>query len=124
MNKADKILLGLIIFFSLLSFSVITLITNNKSKGTVAIIKVDGKIVNTINMKNIKESTYEIQGTIGTVYIEVTSKGIHVVDAPCKDKICVHRGYILKSQESVVCLPSKVSIELTGDNSEIDATTQ
>ena len=53
----------------------------------------------------------------------VISKGeADIVDSRCPDKICVHQRKIRRKGETIVCLPNKVVIEITGDEeSDIDA---
>ena len=42
-------------------------------------------------------------------------------DADCPDKVCVKTGKIKSPGQTVVCLPHRVVIEITGDNADIDA---
>ena len=73
--------------------------------------------------------------TSGTVYaiveqdskelmrlIEITEGGVRMKEADCPDQICVSRGLIQKSGQSIVCLPHRLVIRLeqVGDQ-ELDA---
>ena len=42
-------------------------------------------------------------------------------DADCPDKVCVKTGKIKKPGQTIVCLPHRTVIEITGDNADIDA---
>ncbi len=38
-----------------------------------------------------------------------------VTEADCPDKLCVHQKAISKTHETIVCLPNKVVVEVTGE---------
>ena len=42
-------------------------------------------------------------------------------DADCPDKVCVKTGKIKNPGQTIVCLPHRTVIEITGDNADIDA---
>ena len=53
-----------------------------------------------------------------TVIVEDGS--VHVEDADCRDKICEKRGSISKSGQTIVCLPNRVVIKVSGKG-EVEA---
>jgi hypothetical protein len=47
---------------------------------------------------------------------------VYIKDACCPDKLCEHTGEIHSANQSVVCLPAKVSVTLeSGTDIELDA---
>ena len=54
--------------------------------------------------------------------IEIAEGGVRMKEADCPDQICVSRGLIRKSGQSIVCLPHRLVIRLEqlGDQ-ELDA---
>lgn len=42
----------------------------------------------------------------------------------CKNQICVEDGKISRTNQSIVCLPNKVVVEITGGEEEFDAVAQ
>ena len=45
-----------------------------------------------------------------------------ITEADCPDKLCVHQRAISKTKETIVCLPNKVVVEVTGsEESELDS---
>lgn len=54
--------------------------------------------------------------------IEIAEGGVRMKEADCPDQICVSRGLIQKSGQSIVCLPHRLVIRLeqVGDQ-ELDA---
>ena len=49
---------------------------------------------------------------------------VHMDYSNCKNQICVHTGKISKEGQSIVCLPNKVTVTVTGGgSSDIDSMT-
>ena len=46
--------------------------------------------------------------------VVISQGAVSVRDADCPDKLCVKQGQIKKSGESIICLPHKVVIKITG----------
>lgn len=44
--------------------------------------------------------------------ISIASGKVRVLEANCRDQICVHTKEISKEGESIICLPNKVIVEL------------
>ena len=45
-----------------------------------------------------------------------------MVEADCPDKLCVHQKAISKNNETIICLPNKVVVQVTsGEESEFDS---
>ncbi len=53
-----------------------------------------------------------IQGHLGESLIEVTQGGIRFIASPCRNKHCIHAGWLSANRDFVACLPNQVSIEL------------
>jgi hypothetical protein len=45
----------------------------------------------------------------------ITDSGVYIREANCPDQICVNWGNISKPGQTIVCLPHKVVISITGD---------
>jgi len=86
--------------------------------GSKAKITVDGNIYSFININS--ENTIQIPTNLGKMKI-VSSKGkVLVKESSCKHKICMHKGYISKSGEKIICAPQKLIITVLG-NSPVDS---
>lgn len=48
-----------------------------------------------------------------TVVIE--NGQVYVADADCPDKVCQHTGKISRENQTIVCLPNRVTITITGE---------
>jgi hypothetical protein len=89
---------------------------------SLARIMQDGVLLREIDLSSVDEP-YEFvikndNGESNTISVQ---KGkIAVVDADCRDKICVNTGYISTGAAPIVCLPHKLTIMIV-DDGEIDA---
>ncbi|MCL2494074.1 MAG: NusG domain II-containing protein [Oscillospiraceae bacterium] len=52
--------------------------------------------------------------TINEVVIEVDGSRARVTDSPCRDKLCVHAGWLDRPGDVAVCLPQRVIVEIRG----------
>ncbi len=55
--------------------------------------------------------------------IEISGGQVRMTEADCPDKLCIHTGKISQSGQTIVCLPNKVVISISGENSSVDAHT-
>ena len=65
------------------------------------------------------DGIYSVTGLIGETTFEIKDGKVHVIDSPCKNKICINQGW----SSPLVCLPNNVTITLE-DNGEYDALSQ
>lgn len=94
---------------------------NSSDVNLSCVIKVEGEVVKTIPLSSVdKEYSIEIDGELPVV-VHLTSSSVKVETASCPDKLCEHTGEITRSGQSIVCLPSKVSVTLESDINEFDA---
>ena len=63
--------------------------------------------------------TYAHNGYTLTVTAE--GGGLRVAEADCPTQDCVHTGTITRSGQSIVCLPARIVIQLTGGQPDGDA---
>lgn len=55
--------------------------------------------------------------------IEIKGGKVHMTDSDCHNQDCVHQGTISRKNESIVCLPNKVVVSISGgEESDIDST--
>lgn len=77
---------------------------------TVEIVQ-DGKILQTINLSQIKNRqvfSVSYQGRTNT--IEADKNKIRIIEAHCPDKTCIKKGYLTKDGLPIVCLPNHLII--------------
>lgn len=116
-RKADLI----IILAVLILAGVFLLWQYSSSDNLKAVITVDGKTVETVDLDKLTEKKVIIPDTEPKVKIVAEKGSIRFEEAECKDKICVSRGKLYRKGDTAVCLPSKTVITVTGGS--VDAVT-
>jgi len=96
-------LVGLTLFFAL-----------SPKGGDVAEIYLNGDMVATLSLEKDGEWANE------HIKVVVSGGAVRVVDADCPDKICEKRGAISRKGDSIVCLPNKLVVKITGEG-EVEA---
>lgn len=122
MKVFKKLDIVIIIFLAILSFTpyfISAKAMNKDYSSTYANIKVSGKLYDNINLSSIKdEKTITINTDKGNNTILIKDSGIKIIEANCKDELCIKQGTITKVTESLVCLPNELIIEIKGDESK------
>jgi len=59
-----------------------------------------------------------VEGRRGPVLLTIQSGRVRFSRSPCRNQICVHSGWLSHSGDAAACLPSRVSISLTGHGAE------
>ncbi len=69
------------------------------------------------------ESRLRVKGTLGESEIEISSGKARIVSSPCLQKVCVHKGWINKPGEVVICAPNRIIVKIIGEseNQSVDA---
>jgi hypothetical protein len=115
-KKADIVLFIILIAIGLaLSwFSIAGSVTGQK-----AVVTVDGKTYGTYSLSRDQNVTIKHNGHINKFSI----KGgyVQMTYSSCKNQICVDKGKINQTSQSIVCLPNKVVITIQGGDSKYDA---
>lgn len=120
LKKLDKILIVVLLFFAAgLYFSGIL---RPHGAGVRAIISVGGKEYTRISLEEEKELIIEQNGKKNIIVVE--GGMAFMKEASCPDQICIRQGKIKKKNETVVCLPNQVLIEIEGGQEELDAVAQ
>ncbi len=80
-----------------------------------AVVSVDGREADRVSLWTLRRPetrTYAGQGY--TLTVEFTSGGVRVAEADCPNLDCVHTGQVSGPGRSVVCLPARITVQLTG----------
>ena len=116
LKKKDWILIAIIIVVAGLAFFLHNLLG---AKGAnCVVVKVDGKIEGTYSLGEDQEIS--ING--GTNTLVIKNNRAKMQEADCPDQLCVNQKAISKNNESIICLPNKIVVEVeSSENSEFDA---
>jgi hypothetical protein len=113
-KPADIVLVVLIVAASVATMVMVSS-ANAGEKGSLAIIEVNGKPVKRIALgKGQPDREFKIHGFSGWNVVEVKDGRIRISDADCRDKVCIGMGWIDAQGRSIVCLPHRVVIRVTG----------
>lgn len=120
-GKSDRLFLGLLGLALLLGLAFFTL--EKAKQGAYVEVTVDGELYGTYSLS--KEQTVEIviDETVTNV-LEIGDGKADMTEADCPDQICVHQRAVSREGETIVCLPNKVVVEVSGaEDFELDAVT-
>lgn len=110
-KKADIILFFIILIFGL-AVSWFTL-TSGAEGEKVRIIQ-DGNEYGTYSLHDDRE--IEVKANDHTNHITIKDGQVSMSYSSCKNQVCVNSGAISQTNDSIVCLPNKVVVEIIGDS--------
>jgi len=115
MKKTDLIL----VVIALIAAAAIWLFYSaGAEKGLTAVVTVDGEVKAELPMD--KSGIVPIETEWGYNIVVVEEGEAFVVEADCRDQICVDHKKIDKTGETIVCLPHKMVVEIIGGEEEMD----
>ena len=108
-KKADIILFILILAVGLfVSFGPLA----NSALGSEVRITVDGELYGIYDLMEDQKITIENDGHVNVV--DISGGSVHMDSASCHNQICVGHAPISISGDSIVCMPNRVVVEITG----------
>jgi hypothetical protein len=85
-------------------------------KGSLAIVEVNGHEVRRVSMGDSQAArTFTVEGWQGSSTFEVKGGRVRMTKSACRDKICIGMGWMDTSGRSIICLPNRVVIRITGN---------
>lgn len=106
----------LIIMLMLASFFPLLFFIHTNTSGHVAQLRVNNHLIKTFDLRKNQVFTYFNKADGDSNKIEVRDGQIAIVDANCDDQICVRKGFISKTGQTIVCLPHRLVIEIMTTN--------
>ncbi len=100
----------------LLSLSVLLLVSLTRTDGSYAVLEINGEAVAEYPLS--VDATYILNG--GTNTLVIKNGKARLIDSDCPDHTCERVGEVWYSGESIVCLPNKLAIRITGGPSGVD----
>lgn len=120
-GKNDLILLIVLLVAAALGFYFFYF--RSRPQGDQVQITIDGTVYGTYSLS--KEQKIQIPDASGatTNVLLIKDGKAKMIEANCPDKLCEYQNAISKSGESIICLPNKVVVTVTGeqDDDTIDA---
>ena len=118
-SRAVKITATVLGVLFVLSVVLSVILIFSKGNNATAYIYSDGELKYTLPLDRITALvTLKIESENGGYNIVEAENGkIHVTEASCPDKICMHTGYISDGAVPISCLPNKLIIRVEKKNS-------
>ncbi len=126
MRAGDVVLVVLILVAAAASMLYVSRATAGE-KGSLAVIEVNGKEVRRVTLGSGQPArTITVKGWNGPSTFEIKEGRVRMVKSACRDKICIGVGWIDTAGRSIICLPNRVVIRVTGNrkSGKIDAVTE
>ena len=88
-----------------------------------ATISLDGETIGVYTLATLREELLLTPEELSyPLTIRLTSDGAEVIESTCPTLECQHTGHIHRSGESIICLPNKLVIRLSGGSDDgVDA---
>ena len=96
----------------LLSLVVLLIVDLTKKPGAYATVEIEGVVVAEYPLD--KDGVYTLNG--GTNILTVKDGVAHMTYSNCPDHVCENTGKVKHVGETIVCLPNKLSITVTGES--------
>lgn len=109
-KPADFIIFALPLIIAAVCISVM-LAKPAEVQNRTAIIILNGETVRTVPLDTAKNQKIDL-GLEYKNIIEIKDGAIGIISADCPDKTCVKTGYISRSGQVCVCVPSKLIIKI------------
>lgn len=123
-QKKDKLLVAFIVIAAGIAALVSNLFGNKA--GSYVRVTIDGELYGEYSLQ--EDQTIEIQDTSGYNRLVITQNSVKMLEADCPDQYCVKHAAITNTNETIVCLPHKLTVEIVGDAADnqvdIDALAQ
>lgn len=123
MNKADKILIVVLVVVSCLLYVPLlyTDFLHKDAEKEVVVIYKDQEILRVdLNVND----TYEVDGTLDKVVVEVQDGKVRVEKETSPNNICSIQGWVEDANRPIICLPNDVIIKIEASNGEgVDSVT-
>lgn len=121
-KKKDMIIIIIVLAVAEMMALVMNL-GQGKNGGTVRIM-IDGEECGTYSLS--EDTTIEVENAFGYNRIVLEQGEVSMVQADCPDQYCVEHNAISKTNETIVCLPHKLVVEVLESSEEngIDSVAQ
>lgn len=114
-KKADIVLLAVLLLVS----TALSVWSFSGGSGAKAVVTVDGELYGTYSLS--QDQVIEIRQNNHLNKITIKDGSVQMSYSDCHNQICVNDGRISRANQSIVCLPNKVMVEIIGGEEDIDA---
>ena len=116
LKKKDLLLILVTLAVAALAMTAFLL---TKKEGQVVLVTLDGQEYKRLDLNQDQELTIKTEA--GTNLLKISNGYVKMIEADCPDLICVNHPKIHYQNESIVCLPHKLVVEIIkGEDSGVD----
>lgn len=109
-RKKDFILIAVIIVTA--AVSAILIAFARRTAGASVCVTIDGVLYGEYSLS--EEQSVLIDEKLGFNRIVIENDSVYMADADCPDKYCMEYKPISRGGETIICLPHKLVVEVTG----------
>lgn len=122
MKRKDGIIIGVVLLLA--GIMALAMYGGQGSAGEQVRIMIDGKEYGTYSL--FVDRVIEVENEYGINHVVIAGGYVYMEEADCPDGYCIAHKAISRTNETIVCLPHKLVVEIHGEMKEndIDSVTQ
>lgn len=114
-RKADIILLIILVAAGI----ILAAASFGGGSGSLVVVKADGKLYGTYDLFTDREVTID-DGNGQFNHFVIENGTVRMTEASCKNHDCIRMGPAHDTNQTIVCLPNRVSISIEGGDADVD----
>ena len=114
MKPLDRIIIGLSLLLSLCSFF---LVSRAYSEPAVEVKIYASRDLRATYPLAVSKKNLKVEGALGPSEFEISDGRVRMTNSPCPHQDCVRQGWQKNQGSRIICLPNRIIIEITGDDS-------
>lgn len=83
-------------------------------------IQVDGEEIARYEYDDHTKKDIPVQSKFGYDLVRIADGKVRIVEADCRDGLCIKQGTIEEPGETIICLPNRLVVEIVGSNGDLD----
>ena len=114
-KKMDIAIIIILLGVSIIPNVAFYFINNRNYNVLTAVITVEGKEYKSLEIDNKKEEEILVKVDHGFNKIKIKDGNVTMIEADCRDEVCLRTSAISKPGQTIVCLPHKLVVEIKGE---------
>ncbi|WP_346870129.1 NusG domain II-containing protein [Clostridium sp. UBA5119] len=115
MKRMDIVIIVVLLIVSFIPYIMLKNYQSNYKGINYAVISIDGQEKKRVELTKDLDEEFTFKSSYGVNRVVIHDMKIGIVDADCKDEICINEGFIGEVGERIVCLPNRLIIEIVGE---------
>jgi len=122
-KKTTLSYVDILIAVSIVLFGLYWLMTRDHNGATekAVVIYKDDAVIQTLPL--LKDRIIQLEPFGVSMVVEIRDQKVRVLSSSCHQQICVRKGWIGQVHNPIICLPNKITIDVTGADTIYDAIT-